>query len=216
MENEVIKKDVSVQSQITIQPTPNKEVPVYSLPNIEIGIIPVLIGAVVFLVGIGVAWGALKTLVNGIKDVLEKNVLPDLKDVRERFGRIEDRVETLWKDKLAPANSPRQLNDKGNNILHNSGIKEIVDEKRTTLLELVKAKNVNNAYDAEIAIENVMTELPKHCPDTLDRLKDGAFRVGADIGGLLFVGSIYLRNQIFPDLGFNLDDLDKPKEVKKN
>ena len=212
MTNEVIQKDTSVQTQITqaVSEQPASSIP----PNIQISTLSGIIGLVVFLVTVGIAWGTLRTLVHGIKKTLEDGVLPDLKDVRERFGRIEDRVETLWKDKLAPANSPRQLNDKGNSILNSSGIKEIVDEKKDKLLELVRAKGAKNAYDAEIEIEEIMTGLPSHCPDIVDKLKDGAFRVGADIGGLLFVGSIYLRNQIFSELGFNLDDLDKPKVVK--
>jgi len=35
------------------------------------------------------------------------------------------------------------------------------------------------------------------------------------LGSILFAGSIYLRNLIFPDLGFSLEDLDKPKNNKK-
>ena len=177
---------------------------------IQIGAVQGIIGIVTFFVVLGIAWGTLKNSVKNIGVNLNE-MKPDLKDVRERFMVIEDRVETLWKDKLAPANSPRQLNDKGNSILNNSGIKEIIDEKKLILLKLVKDKNAKNAYDAEITIEEAMRELPTHFPDIVEKLKEGAFKVGADIGGLLFVGSIYLRNQIFHDLGFSLDDLDKHK-----
>lgn len=178
---------------------------------IQIGVLQGIIGIVVFVATVGIAWGTLKNSVKNIIGNLDE-MKPDLKNVRERFMVIEDRVDTLWKDKLAPASSPRQLNDKGNGMLNNSGMKNIVDEKKSKLLELVKAKNAKNAYDAEIAIEEVMRELPVHFPGIIEKLKEGAFKVGADIGGLLFVGSIYLRNQIFYDLGFSLDDLDKPKK----
>lgn len=159
------------------------------------------------LVSIGRKLEKLETIEKDLKE----NINPDLKSIRERFGVVEDRVETLWKDKLAPAHSPRQLNDNGNRILNESGIKDIVDEKKDILIDLVKAKGAKNAYDSEKAIEETMFELPLHCPDITDKLKNGAFKMGADINALLFVGSIYLRNQIFSDLGFSLTDLDKPK-----
>jgi hypothetical protein len=36
-----------------------------------------------------------------------------------------------------------------------------------------------------------------------------AIKVGADMESVLFTGSIYLRNMIFSELGFSLEDLDK-------
>lgn len=179
--------------------------------KIEIGTIPTIIGIVSVLIVIGIAWGTLKTLVEGIKQTLNDEIKPDLKDVRERFIVVEERVDTIWKDRLAPAHSPRQLNEKGKNILTGSGIKEIIDIKKDCLMELVKTKKITNAYDAEEAVLSVVMELPKNCPNMVEKLKTGAFRVGADVGAVLFVGGMYLRNEIFATLGFSLEDLDKPK-----
>lgn len=179
--------------------------------KIEIGTIPTIIGIFSVLIVIGIAWGTLKTLVEGIKQTLNDEIKPDLKDVRERFIVVEERVDTIWKDRLAPAHSPRQLNEKGQSILVGSGIKEIIDIKKDHLLELVKAKQITNAYDAEEAVLSVVMELQKNCPDMVEKLKTGAFRVGADVSAVLFVGGIYLRNEIFPTLGFTLEDLDKTK-----
>lgn len=138
-------------------------------------------------------------------------ILDDLKGIRGRFDVVESRVGDLWADRLAPAHSPRQLNDRGSKVLEESGIKSVVDGKKDELLRMVKEKNPTNAYDAETAITEVMEQLPKSFPDIVPILKQGAFRVGADIDAVLFVGSIYLRNLIFKELGFTLDDLDKPK-----
>lgn len=128
--------------------------------------------------------------------------------MRERFLVVEDRVETIWKNRLAPGFSPRQLNDLGKEILNKSGIKEIVEEKKSILTELVKKKNPSNAYDAEKAISEIMSELPRHCPDVIEKLKQGAFESGVEISEILLVGSIHFRNLIFPELGFKLEELD--------
>lgn len=211
MANEVTIQELSAQSQ-AIPISSTEELSQNIIPSkIEIGTIPVIIGVIVFVFGIGAAWGSIKNLVSSIKDTLNNDIKPDLKDIRERFGVVEDRVETLWQDKFAPARSPRQLNDLGNSILTKSGIKEIIEEKKLVLLEQIRKRPISNAYDAEQAILGVVVELPKHCPEIIEKLKTGAFNVGQNIDTVLYVGGIHLRNLVFSELGFSLTDLDKPK-----
>jgi hypothetical protein len=127
---------------------------------------------------------------------------------------MKPKVDVLWADKYAPAHSPRQLNDRGNNILKESGIKEIVDAKKARLLQIAKDKDPKNPYDAEMFITQVMSELPTYCPEVVEQLKRGAFKTGVDIKTVLFVGSVYLRDLIFSDLGFSISDLDRPTAPK--
>jgi hypothetical protein len=63
-------------------------------------------------------------------------------------------------------------------------------------------------YDAENDILSVTQAIPRLFPQYLNLLKDGAFRVGDGLDSVLFVGGIYLRNQIFASLGFKLDELE--------
>ncbi len=172
------------------------------LINITTG--KLVIGILAFFLGLlAIVWKGKTEIATAIKS--------EIGDFKDRFISMESKMEILWKDKIAPSNSPRQLNERGNDILTKSGIKEIVDEKKPYLLSLVKEKNTKNQYDAEKAVEEVMNGLPAHCPDIVDKLKDGAFKTGVDISTMLFAGSIYLRNEIFGDLGYSLTDLDKPK-----
>ena len=196
---------VPSQIQTTSQPAP------YQPSVIEIGSIQALLGVAAVLLGVGIAWGTLKTSVKHIGKTLDE-IKPDLKEVREKFRVVESRVETLWKDGYAPAHSPRQLNDIGNKILKESGIEEVVNQKKNDLLKIIIEKDTKNAYDAERAIMEVMSKLPEHFPDVVEKLKLGAFQVGSDLDALLFVGGIYLRNLIFKDLGYDLIDLDKQKK----
>lgn len=140
-----------------------------------------------------------------------KRTLDKTETISNDVSEIKPKVDILWKDKIAPAHSPRQLNEKGEQIVRTSGIREIIDEKKEYLLELVKERKARNAYDAEEAIYSVMMDLPKHCPDIIDRLKQGAFQSGVDISSVLFAGSIYFRNSIFGIIGFSIEDLDKPR-----
>ena len=125
---------------------------------------------------------------------------------------IKPKVDILWKDKYAPAHSPRKLNERGEKILHDSGIKEIIEEKKDKLFELVKEKDAKNAYDAEQAVLSIVEKLPEHCPDVIEKLKTGAFKTGANIDTVLLVGGLLLRDLIFPMLGFSVEEIDKHKK----
>ena len=140
----------------------------------------------------------------------------DLENIKPKVDDMFPKVDILWKDRIAPATSPRELNPKGQEILEKSGIKQIIDDKKSELLELVKQKNPKNAYDAENAILLVMaTDFKEKYPELIEQLKTGAFNVGAGIDELLFVGGIYLRNLIFDDLGFKLRELNGIKPERK-
>lgn len=172
----------------------------------------VVAGLITFIFVAGISWGKLWHAAQRIQRTLDEKIEPDLKDVRERFVVVEEKVNVLWKDKFAPAYSPRQLNDRGSAILQESGIREIIDEKRDALLDSISEQLPTNAYDAEKMILSVVADIPKKYPDVLPRLKDGAFRAGADIETVLFVGGVYLRNGIFLELGFTIDDIDHHAE----
>lgn len=150
---------------------------------------------------------ATKTDVAAVQVAVTK-IEPSLQEVRERFIKVEDRVETLWRDKLAPAASPRQLNERGRSILESSGVKDVINGMSADFLTTLRSKNPATAYDAESLILDIVSNLPKTNPELLPKLKDGAFRTGVDIDALLFVAGIHLRDLIFKDLGFDLTDID--------
>lgn len=203
----MVMADSMTSAQVQVVNSPGQ-------PVIQIDALNAFIGVAVVLVGMGIAWGTLRNSVKTVSTLLKDQIVPDLKDVRERFAVVEDRVDTLWKDKFAPAHSPRQLNERGTAILNTSGIKEIIERNREKLLGIIRKANATNPYDAEKVIIDTVAKLPEHCPEVIDDLKTGAFKSGADLDSVLYVGGIHLRNLIFNDLGFTLDDLDKPAEVK--
>lgn len=140
-----------------------------------------------------------------------KRIMDNTDGISVDVADMKPKVSVLWEKQFSLSRSPRQLNDLGTKILTESGIKEIIEAKTAVLLKAVKLENPTNPYDAEKVIAKVMQDLPKHCPEVMDDLKDSAFRMGTTLDAILFTGSIFLRNLIFPDLGFILEDLDEPK-----
>lgn len=180
-------------------------------PIIQIGAVEAFCAVATFVFASGIAWGTLRSDLKHVEKTLD-SIEPKLSGLVEKFSVVEDRTDNMWKDKFAPSNSPRQLNERGKNVLENSGIKKVIDKNRDRLLKLVKKRKSTNAYDAEKAVYFVMIDMQKEFPEVMDGLKNDAFRLGVDIDVVLFVGSIYLRNLIFKDLGFSVDDLDVPKK----
>jgi hypothetical protein len=169
--------------------------------SIQVSTIESIAAFVVFVFGVGAAWASLKSSVGNLEKALN-NMQPTLSDLRDRFAVVEDRVDSLWRDRLAPAQSLRALNARGLEILEKSGIKDVIDERWHELEDMLRAKNSQNAYDAERDAISCVMALPKCMPELLDRIKPGAFRIGADIDGVLFVGGVYFRDAILPSLGF--------------
>ena len=170
------------------------------------------IGAGQLIIGMCIFFFALFAVIWKGKDEITKAIKEAIGDFKDRFIIIEDRMKILWKDEFAPTGSPRQLNERGNNILNGSGIKEIIDSKRNDFLSTAKSQNIANPYDAEKYVLKIVADLKT--PELIDNLKTGMYNTGSDIDTVLFVGGIYLRDLIFPDLGFATSDLDKPKNEK--
>jgi hypothetical protein len=161
-----------------------------------------IVNAIIVSIGLPIILGA------AIYIGKKLQILDDLKYFRDKFPVVESRMNDLWADKVAPARSPRQLNERGETILRESGIRQIIDSKKEILLEKVKETNPQTAYDAEIAIMNTVAQLPTHCPDTIRQLKEGAFKAGTGIDTILYVGGIHLRDISFESLGFQLHEID--------
>jgi hypothetical protein len=170
-------------------------------PSIQVSTIDSIAAFVVFVFGLGMAWANLKSSVTSLEKSVSEDVKPPLAELRDRFAVVEGRVEALWADRLAPAQSSRALNERGLEILEGSGIKDIVDEHRLELEEMLRAKNPRTAYDAEREAIACVRALPDTVPTVLGRIKAGAFKVGADIDTILFVGGVYFRDTVLPTLG---------------
>ncbi len=134
----------------------------------------------------------------------------------ERVRNMGEKVNEIWKNSFSTANSPRKLNSRGENILKTSGVKEIIDSKKDYFLNIVKKKNPKNSYDAERIIIDIVSDVMISDQKILEKIKEGAFGSGADIMAVLFVGGLYLRDKIFPDLGFSIDDIDRDEQTNNS
>lgn len=131
-----------------------------------------------------------------------------IKWIKEQLDDVSRRVFTLWEERVARARSPIKLNQRGEDILEKSGIKDLIDNGLPQFLDSVKEKNPQNAYQVQEFSKEAVFRI-KLNPEILTKLQNGAFGVGTDIDTLLLVGGIYLRDLLLLKLGFKLEDVDK-------
>jgi hypothetical protein len=165
-----------------------------------------------------------------IKRILDRTdtITEDIEEVREDIADMKPKIETLWalradtadtKSKtdilwelrFASNKSPLQLNEEGLKVFETSGIKEIVDGSKPRLLEALKEKNPQNAYQLQEGAKEVLLTL-KQDPATVLRLEEGAYNAGVDVDSVLFVGSLYFRNLALPEFQFPSEGLGSPDE----
>jgi hypothetical protein len=153
-----------------------------------------------------------------VEKAIDNDIKPDIKSLRSKIdksntdlaGRIDKVHGILLSLKLDQSgavenNSPRVLTEKGERILEESGIKEIVEDKLGDIITTVKDRKPENAYRAEQCIIEYVRELAKD-KDLKERIETGAFNSGTTVDVVLFVGAIYIRDQV-------LAALDLPSET---
>ena len=139
----------------------------------------------------------------------------EVKGIDRMVNIIKTKMDILWSERVAPSGSPMQLNERGQKILKESGIKEIVDERFDELLNKIKEKNPSNAYQVQENSKKVVYKL-KDDRDLIPKLEMSAYEAGVDIDTILLVGAIYLRDLALPKFDWKLEDVDKHDENIKN
>lgn len=126
--------------------------------------------------------------------------------VKEDIGYIRPKVDFLWEKATAVSNSPKALNEEGQRIFNQSGIKDIISANQEKLISAIKRENPQKAYQVEELSEKIIQSLRDN-PEILEKLREGAYQTGVNIETVLFVGSIYLRDIALKELGFKVKDL---------
>jgi hypothetical protein len=135
-------------------------------------------------------------------------IADELKQLRTDLSvRIDNLADLSIQNRLSEAHSPRQLNDAGKKVLNDSGINTVVDDKFEYIVNKVKSKNPENAYQAEQAILDAVEHLIDD-PAIKDAVENGAFQSGQPIAAVLYVGGLYIRDRVLETIGFEIKDID--------
>lgn len=149
-----------------------------------------------------------------IEGKIDKNftyILKETKSIDRRVARIEGHL------KLGPimSSSPIHLTEAGKEILNESGIKEAADTHQIKLIEEVKKKKPETAYDLQEFVRQLFQDYD-FGPEYTKKFKNYSFQEGKwGMYDILDVGAIYFRDIALKELGFDYSDLDRTEPEKQ-
>jgi len=168
-----------------------------------IAIIAVFISIFLPLIALVFRSGRLFERLDFIKDSINE-LKPDVKEI----PIINAKVNILWTDRFTESKSPMILNEKGEKILKDSKIEELTNKYFIQILDQIKQRNPQNAYQAQEILIEVVRNF-KDTPECKNKLEEAAFITGVDIDSVLLVAAVNIRDKIIKDLNFERDDIDK-------
>lgn len=181
------------------------------LVTINIDTFTAIVGGVVGLITIGAIifkGGSKFGKINESLDNIKATINNDIKPHVQTIPVINDRVETLWTERVSQSNSPTVLNEKGEKILRESKIDEVLNLHYDTIVKNIQSREPKNAYQAQIFLIDTVKDL-KNNEICREKLELAAFNSGVDTDTILYVGAIHIRDKVIQDLRFKLEDLDK-------
>ena len=181
-----------------------------------VGIIDILtIVTIIITAGIS-AWYSNKSL--KIYTETHKGAHSEHKETHEQHkGEHEEHnnrhdKETILKtmlNRVGATNSPLQLNDKGNEILKNSGVEEYLEQHKTELYK--EFEGINEAWKINKKALDVVVH--KMYDKEFEPFEKWAFEDGCDYNDILAVMVIQLRNMVLNKKGIQIKK-PKPKQSK--
>lgn len=152
------------------------------------------------------AWKA-----NGRFTKIETNVDWLIEGVKEL--KSETKVDKDNKRLQAFGNaSPVRLMPAGEEVLKESGLKEYIDNKTSSLIDSCKPKQETTAYEVQEHIFDLFDNLEFEA-EIDKRLKEYAFQKGIAIETIRRIGAIYFRDICLNNFKMKVEDLDKLKVV---
>lgn len=169
-------------------------------------LIPVILGG---LSGLLVFWGKFSSAQTEIKNLKERvdKLEGKLTEACERLAKEEGRSERdRAHDDLTQRESPISLSDKGKALLLDSGGQEYIETNKENLIEAIRSKNPQSAYDIQEFAKQVIKD--KSIETNFVPIKNYLYAQGLDLDRAVTVLGIHLRDMALPALGFNPEDID--------
>ncbi len=154
--------------------------------------IPVIIGCIVLIFQAGGVY----------------NMVKEMKPNVAKIPMIEAKVNELWKRKVTDSNSPSVLNEYGKKILSESKIDDIISPYYDEIFKSVQSTQLSNAFQIQQLLIGTVYEY-ENKTEIKDKLEKAAFYAGTDISTILFVWTIFIRDRVISELGFDSNEIDE-------
>lgn len=168
---------------------------------VSIGL-PTLLGACIII-------GKKLQVIDRLDSIVDKEIRPDLKDIRERFFALEGKASNFFQTA-----SPVSLTPQGENALEETGLKAYLDTNKDSLIKTCENnKELKTAYDIQTAVFEFF-DTYKFPEEMENSIKKSAYNLGTSPEILKRIGAIYFRKFCLDKHNFKEEDLDKGEKIK--
>lgn len=150
-------------------------------------------------------WGAISYKLGKYIEKIEKleKEVSLMGDIREILAKVEAGKADVTS--YIQSKSPLSLTDKGKAVLLDSKGKDFIEKNKPVLLKEIKSKNPKTAYDVQTYSEEVIKA--KSNLEGFNQIKNYAFIEGIELGIVIKIMGIYLRDFALSDNGFDIKQL---------
>lgn len=142
---------------------------------------------------------------DGLEKTVEKEIKPDLKNVRERFSALEGRLSGYTK-----SFSPIALTPEGESLLEGSRLKTYIDEHQDTMLNFcMENLDMDTAYDIQESIFYYFEHELTFDEAYEKEMKEYAYAQGVSMEVIRRLGAIYFRDICLRRLQKDIGEVDK-------
>lgn len=150
-------------------------------------------------------WGAISYKMGKYIEKIEKleKEVSLIGTIRERLAKVETGKADITT--YIQSKSPLSLTDKGKLVLYESDGHNFIEKNKQALLDEIKSKKPKTAYDVQTYSEEVIKE--KSNQESFNSIKNYAFKEGIELGIIIKIMGIYLRDFALSENGFAINEL---------
>lgn len=130
---------------------------------------------------------------NDIKDTIK----PSIRNIEQKLDEV---LKTVTLRQVAESHSPRALNDFGKRVRDESDVRSIIGPQLQQLVNVVRQRNPENAYQVQEYLLDTIQELYKDT-SLKGAIEQAAFKSGVSVETLLVVAGIDIRDTVLDSLG---------------
>jgi hypothetical protein len=164
---------------------------------------------IAILVPVGLTFlGALGTIIYR-QGGLDKSVAT----VERKIDKIDEKFDKYLLRNLASSQSPLVLTPEGLKIFNREAIQQFIKDVMSLIIDRMKNTQHENAYRAQESLFTVVDSFKNSPYQTI--LENEAFQTGQHIDILMKLIAVGIRDQVFKEIGFTPDEIDKTDPSKK-
>lgn len=136
-----------------------------------------------------------------------------VENIDKKVDKIDEKFDKYLLQPVSNSQSPLKLNDLGNKIFEREEIQNFVKKYLPEIVKKIKSYKFHSAYEAQEILFSIVSSYKEG--ESKTSLENAAYDSAQHIDILMKVIALGIRDEIFKDLEYDVDDIDKSDPKKK-